>query len=49
MSEAVLSDRLRKLVDAEAAHAHRELSVYDTFAEPGPGARRVRSPLPKRD
>ena len=29
-------------------HPGEELSVYDTFALPGPGARRAREPLPKR-
>lgn len=30
-------------------HADRELTVYDTYAHPGPGARRAKAPLPKRD
>jgi DNA-binding HxlR family transcriptional regulator len=29
-------------------HEHRDLTVYDTFAQPGPGARLAKSPLPKR-
>jgi DNA-binding HxlR family transcriptional regulator len=40
---------VRVVMRCDAAdHDHRDLTVYDTFAEPGPGARRAKSPLPKR-
>jgi DNA-binding HxlR family transcriptional regulator len=41
---------VRVVIRCESAqHEHDELTVYDTFAEPGPGARRAKVPLPKRD
>jgi DNA-binding HxlR family transcriptional regulator len=33
----------------EHAHERTDLTVYDTFAIPGPGARRAKKPLPVRD
>ncbi|HKU36702.1 MAG TPA: helix-turn-helix domain-containing protein [Polyangiales bacterium] len=38
-----------RVVLACSEHGSRALTVYDTYARPGPGARRAKQPLPKRD